>query len=87
MKTIHKFLLELKDWQSISMPKDAEILHLDTQFGQACLWALVDSEAPLQPRNFITRGTGYLIQDGWIKYIGTYKLEEGRAVFHVLEVV
>lgn len=87
MKTIHKFALELKDSQKILMPGSAAILALQVQHGEPCLWALVDTERPPVPREFITRGTGHPVDDVAHSYIGTYQIKGGDLVLHVLEVV
>jgi hypothetical protein len=87
MKTIHKFLLELTDWQEIAMPVGAEILTLQTQSEIPCIWALCDTTKPVVSRHFATRGTGHPLPDNCIDYIGTYQLQGGRMVFHVMEVL
>ena len=86
MKTIHKFTLDLADSQTIQMPEGASVLSLQLQYGQPCLWALVDTAKPLTPRHFITRGTGHPVPSEWFSYVGTYQLQGGDLVFHVLEV-
>lgn len=86
MKTIYKFTLDLVDSQTIQMPEGASVLSLQLQYGQPCLWALVDTDKPLTPRRFITRGTGHPVPSEWVSYAGTYQLQGGDLVFHVLEV-
>lgn len=77
------------------MPKGAKPLTVAVQGiqGQVCLWALVDSEAELEARDFVTYGTGHPVRDvvkrnvGEIQtYIGTYQLASGSLVFHVFEI-
>lgn len=41
MKTIWKYPLQVLDRQTLFMPPGAEILSLQTQFGNPCLWARV----------------------------------------------
>jgi len=51
-KTIWKFTLDLVDEQQVSLPKDAEILSVQVQNGNICLWALVNPEAEKETRYF-----------------------------------
>ena len=58
MKTIWKYPLTVTDYQSVRMPKGAEILSVADQQGELCVWALVDSDAELEDRMFYIFGTG-----------------------------
>ena len=87
-ETIWKFNLETTDYQTVKMPKGAEILDIQTQGGQPCLWALVDPSKENEDRNFEVFGTGHKVSgDMGIsrKYIATYQLESGALIFHVFE--
>lgn len=86
MKTIHKFPLKCVDHQTVEMPEHAKVLTVQMQHGQPCLWALVETENLLAPRNFITRGTGHPVPSEWVEYVGTYQLRNEDLVFHVMEV-
>ena len=86
--TIWKFELETTDKQTIEMPVDSEILTVQTQNGEPCLWALVDPAAEKETRTFEVFGTGHTLHYdmGITKdYIGTYQLNSGALVFHVFE--
>lgn len=85
MKAIWKFPLAERDDQTVSMPDDAQILCVQVQNGTACLWALVEPEAPKAVRRFKTYGTGHQHADIPGKYIGSYQLLGGAIVFHVFE--
>lgn len=87
-ETIWKFPLEVTDSQSVKMPKASRILSVQTQGGQPCLWAWVDSEAPLETRTFHTFGTGHPMRKDArqiLEHVGTYQLNDGALVFHVFE--
>jgi hypothetical protein len=74
------------DEQVIKMPKDAQILCVQTQFGNACLWALVDDTQPMTERRIRVHGTGHEVRDvGFLHYIGTFQIHGGALVFHVFE--
>jgi len=84
--TIWKFPLMVIDNQIIRMPKGAEILTVQTQNEEPCLWALVDVEAELEARFIDIFGTGhpvFLFKRTNKKYIGTF--QTGQLVFHVFE--
>lgn len=86
-QVIWKFPLKTTDAQKLSLPKGAEILCVQTQFNEPCLWALVE-EGNTEFRVFETFGTGHPVHcDMGVdrKYIGTYQLDGGSLVFHVFE--
>ena len=88
MKTIWKFELETTNTQTIEMPKDAQILSIETQSETPVLYALVDTDNELEQRLFEVFGTGHKIMyDMGVtrEYIGTYKMRNDRLVFHVFE--
>jgi hypothetical protein len=83
---IWKFPLNVEDAQTINMPLNAEILHVAAQTNTPNLWALVDENADLEPRHFVTFGTGEpMPENGYGSYVGTYQLHDGALVFHVFE--
>jgi hypothetical protein len=87
MKVIHKY--DLPDrLESIMMPRDAEILCVQTQNGYPVIWAIVDPENHTEERFFEIVGTGEtLYTDMGVerKYIGTFQLHNGSYVGHVFE--
>jgi hypothetical protein len=86
MKTIYKYPILVVDEQTVIMPFGAEILTVQMQNGQPCLWALVDTSNPINQRHIQVRGTGHDCSDAG-RYIGTFQMENGELVFHVFEVV
>lgn len=87
MKSIWKFPLAVNDKQAIQMPKGAKILTVQVQGdgGLPCIWALCDTEAPLENRLIAMFGTGHQAPEGAADYIGTFQLHNGEFVFHVFE--
>ena len=88
METIYKYELEVKDFQSIEMPKGAEILSVQSQAGIICIWAKVDTESTKRKRSFEIYGTGQEIIEKNInqrKYLATIQLMGGRLVYHIFE--
>jgi len=84
MKEVWKFTLSMNS--IVSMPKDAEVLHVHRQGDDVCLWALIDYDNPRELRRFITVGTGHSMPDEPHKYIGTTHFGEGALVLHVFEI-
>ena len=70
---------------SFKMPEGAEILTVARQGNCTCLWALVDSEAPLCVRTFVMIGTGHEIPESNLTFIGSVQYIEGAIVMHVFE--
>lgn len=85
MATIWKFRLHPADVQAVEMPFESEILCCDVQAGQMYLWAKVNPENPIRPRQIAIYGTGHPMANCDLKYIGTVQLEKGSLVFHVFE--
>lgn len=86
MTTIWKFPLAVTDTQRISMPEGAEILTVQLQNEQACLWAIVEPSADKEDRYFEVHGTGNPIHGDMgveRKYIGTF--QQPPFVWHVFE--
>ncbi len=63
MKTIWKFPIQIKDIQILNLPLGAEILSIQVQDDQPCLWAEVDSSNDTEPRRFEIFGTGNPMQE------------------------
>lgn len=81
MKVVYKY--ELRPQNSImKLPKGAEILTVQLQYGIPTLWALVDPENELEDRLIDIIGTGWEVTDN-IKYICTYM--DGPFVWHAFE--
>ena len=90
MKTVHKFKLPMpSDYFTIEMPRWAKILHVDTQQGIPVMWALVDTDQPMEPRQFRWAGTGHPVEKpGYeFKYVGTFQGQQGLLIWHIFEVV
>jgi len=85
-KSIWKLQLLTTDFQTIEMPADAEILTVQAQNEEPCIWALVSPDAPKRKVSFEIFGTGHPVpENGKRKYIGTYQIKRGLAVFHCFE--
>jgi hypothetical protein len=86
MKTIWKFPLEITDSQDVQMPAGAEVLGIAEQYGELCMWAIVDTDADLEARSFAVVGTGNPIPDD-VVYVSSTRMPVGDviAVWHVFE--
>ena len=72
MRTIWKFQIPIIDRFSVSMPRGAEVLSVQVQYGQAVMWALVDASAMYELRHFSIVGTGNPIQGPLGRFVGTF---------------
>ncbi len=82
---IFKYPLDLTSPNIMGMPVGAEILTVQIQRGDICLWAKVDPDAELEDRQFVVYGTGHTIKAGNDSYIGTVQMAHGALVWHVFE--
>ena len=87
MKKIFKYPLEIIDTQFIELPLGAEILTVQIQGDQLCLWAMVNTlpGAIKKNRRIEIIGTGYPVPVGELKYISTFQIMDGSLIFHVFE--
>lgn len=86
MKTIYKYPIKVDDDQTIRMPQGAELLSVQCQASQPCVWAMVDTDKPMALRGFGLVGTGHpceRLHAG--KYVGTFQMRDGTLVFHLFD--
>jgi len=85
--TIYKYQLDTTDKQTITMPKGAKILCIQTENDIPCIWAVVNPNEHSEDRYFEIYGTGhYILTDNKkMIYIGTYQLYDGKLIFHCFE--
>jgi len=86
MLAVYKYPLPLGACATVSMPRGARVLCVQAQHDAPCVWALVDPDAPLEPRHFRIVATGQTIDaDALVSaYHGTFQLH-GALVFHLFE--
>ena len=84
--TVWKFPTPIDDVFSIDLPKGAQILTVQVQRGEPCIWALVDPDAPKEKRHFVLLGTGHVHSKRLLEgcsYVGSYQVQGGQLVFHL----
>jgi hypothetical protein len=72
---IFKYPFEVAGMFQIPMPKGAEILAVQLQGGQPCIWARVDPKAPRVLRQFWVLGTGHPMPEDPGDYVGTFQMD------------
>jgi hypothetical protein len=82
--TIWKFPIPIDDEFEISMPRDAELLFVDSQNNAGQIWARVVPEREREPRRFYLRATGYPV-DLDSRHVGSFIIHGGALVFHLFE--
>ena len=82
MKTIYKYLLEITDEQTVSMPRYAQVLSAQMQGTQLCIWALVEVGNVNCDRRVRIFGTGNTVKiDSHWKFVDS--VQERIFVWHV----
>ncbi len=89
-KEIWKYKLKHEERQNIIMPRNSQILSVQAQDDQPCLWVLVSpNQVDTECRNIEIYRTGQTIlySDEGVKreFLGTFQLYDGSLVFHVFE--
>jgi hypothetical protein len=79
MKTIYKYIITRNP---IEMPQNAVVVHCAKQDSYHCLWAIVDTDNPVEQRQFDIIGTGWVLEDD-MRHTGTFI--DGVYVWHVIE--
>lgn len=87
MTTIFKYELDITDFNDIAIPQEAEVISIQVQNDIPCIWALVNTDNPVETRRFITVGTGNEIPGCLpMVFVGTYQLPKLGLVFHCFEI-
>jgi len=89
-KKVFKYVLRIDDRITLNLPKGAEVLTVQTQYNQPCLWVLVDPFAAKEKRVFRLAGTGHPISFDMgsdYKYINSFQMDDGALVFHLFEML
>lgn len=81
-KVIHKTVLDF--WQP-AIPADAEVLDVQIQHDDICVWYLTSETPPPIPqsRTLVIHGTGQLLSLTARKYLGT--VQAGSLVWHIFD--
>jgi hypothetical protein len=86
MRTVYKFTLAVVDESVVPMPQGSELLTVQCQGGQPCLWALVETDRASVKRKIAIRGTGHQCDELVLgQYVDTFQLHGGALVFHVFD--
>jgi len=86
MKTIYKYAIKPEELTQLNLPMGAEILTVQSQKNNVCLWALIDTDMDEpEARTIEIIATGNQIIDSGRKYISTFQLYDGDLVFHAFE--
>lgn len=85
MRTVHKQVLAITNFQRVDLPHHAVILCAKDQMEAVCIWYICDPELPSSTRIIRMFGTGHPVHEDTDKYLGTAFLNGGQLVFHVFE--
>lgn len=92
MLTIHKYVIGMPPWRpdsnpEVQMPKGARVLSFQAVRQQPTIWAIVDTEASMERREFYLRTTGQPLHfdPTRAEFIGTAQFKGGTQVFHLFE--
>lgn len=89
MISVWKFDVPVGDEVAVAMPRGAVVVHVGTQRDEPRLWALVDTEAPVEVRRFLVVGTGHPVraEAADLRHVGTWTMFDDALVFHLFEVL
>lgn len=81
MITVYKYPMKITGKQTIQMPEDSLTILVAEQNGTLCMWAEVDTESPLEEKEFYIYGTGHEISHDGAMHLGSAVV--GNFVWHV----
>jgi len=85
MSTIYKYTLQ-PGRTVLELHRGAEVLTVQMQRDEPCMWAKVDTTQPRERRTFEVFGTGHTMpNDPRLVYVATFQMYGGSLVFHVFE--
>lgn len=69
------------------LPKDAEVLHVDYQMGNFCVWVTTDpaNQDMVETKIQIVPTGGEVPASGFAEYLGTVLTDGGRFVWHIFK--
>ena len=83
--TIYKYTLQ-PGRTVLELHRGAEVLTVQMQRDEPCMWAKVDTTQPMERRTFEVFGTGHTMpNDPRLVYVATFQMYGGSLVFHVFE--
>lgn len=82
MRVVYKYPLMI-GYNGISLPLEAEIVHIAEQHGQLQMWVEQDPNRPMSQRQFNVYGTGHPIYNNNEHHLATVLV--GDFVWHVYE--
>ena len=85
MTMIYKYVLQ-PGRNVIQLPQFTQVLTVQMQDDDMCLWARVNITKPLNTRVFDVVGTGHAMSDDpRLLYVATVQMAGGALVWHVFE--
>lgn len=87
MRTIWEFPFLSSAIVEIQMPKGAEVMDVEMRASTPCLWAIVDTDHPLETRRFRVYGTGNQLNECVSSHKGSWiaTFQDGSSVWHIFE--
>ena len=83
MQSIWKYTIPIEGEFHLEIPRDAQILSVQVQHNEPCIWVLVDPKAHTVTTPFRIYGTGHPIKGYPGHFIGTFQTHGGDFVWHL----
>jgi len=69
-RTIWKYQIPVLEDFEVDLPKGAEIIRFENEGGLLWIWAIVNPDAPIEPKRLLAFKTGAEIPDMDLNYLG-----------------
>lgn len=83
MLIVFKYPFGIEDEFEVEMPEEAEIVLVECQDNQPCIWAKVNTEAVVVARKFYLTGTGHELPHVPLSHVASF--QQGQFVRHLWE--
>lgn len=86
MNTIHKYILKAEYTQEVETRAGAQILRVQMQNEEICMWCLVDTSADVMSMTIQIVGTGHPAPSNHsFQYIDTVQMNGAQLVWHIFK--
>jgi len=84
-RRVFKYPVPIADAFALELPEGAEVLAVQVQHGQPCIWALVNTRVRSAPRHFRLARTGQVVGEV-TRHVGSFQTLGSAKMFHLFEV-
>lgn len=86
-KKVYKYEIPAEDTFTMGLPAGSQVLTIQMQHGKPYIWVLLNDQDEWEERRFRLAGTGHIIDEENLDYVGTFQMHGGNLGFHLFEII